>query len=482
MAVLLFLQPVADVVSYWFQEWGFSSLPTLALRFGMLGISLLAGFWLSEKKRAYLLGAAALVVLGAGHAFACLQAPGGYQDPLPDLINLVRIAQLPVLTLCFITFFRQNPRAFAGAQAGLALALGFVFLVALLSRLTGTDPKTYSDGLGVLGWFAVTSSQSAILSMLAPLVSGWLLARRNTPCFWASLAIGLGMLFLFGTRLTYLGIYATTVGLGVSLLLTGCRAHWKTAGVLFALAVVFTLLIPYSTMGHHLRADGSAQNRRQDAIYEILGEDKARVDLLKEKQAAGTLGEAEHQWLVGALTPVYEKYERDFVEIFGAEKTMEMFHYTYDIFTFYDVRYRKLLFARTLMDTSPASTQIFGLDYSRFLVGDNVYDVENDLHGIYYLCGGAGLGALAVFFGYFVYLVFRALWQDFRRYFTVEAASLGIAFLTCLAHIVNTSGVLRRPNASVYLSFVLAGIYYLVKVKVYPQPAKGQRKIGRKKA
>lgn len=37
-----------------------------------------------------------------------------------------------------------------------------------------------------------------------------------------------------------------------------------------------------------------------------------------------------------------------------------------------------------------------------------------------------------------------------------------------MAHVYNTAGVLRRPNASIYLSAILAGIYYLVRIRRYP--------------
>ena len=145
------------------------------------------------------------------------------------------------------------------------------------------------------------------------------------------------------------------------------------------------------------------------------------------------------------------------MQIFGAEKTMEMFNYTINVREFASVREKKLLFAQMLMEDSPLSS-----------VGNNIYDVENDLHGIYYLYGGVGLAAYLLFLAYFVYLIIWALCKNAKRYFTVEAASYGIAFLLCMAHVYNTAGVLRRPNASIYLSAILAGIYYLVRIRRYP--------------
>ena len=46
------------------------------------------------------------------------------------------------------------------------------------------------------------------------------------------------------------------------------------------------------------------------------------------------------------------------------------------------------------------------------------------------------------------------------------------AFVLVLPHIYCTAGVLRRPSASIYLSAALAAIYYLVKLKRYPDEKK----------
>ena len=81
----------------------------------------------------------------------------------------------------------------------------------------------------------------------------------------------------------------------------------------------------------------------------------------------------------------------------------------------------------------------------------------------------AGLALYIAFILYFVWLVIWAVFKDIKKYFTLEATAFGIALIICLAHAYNTAGVLRRPNASIFLSATLAGIYYLVKVKEYDE-------------
>ena len=100
------------------------------------------------------------------------------------------------------------------------------------------------------------------------------------------------------------------------------------------------------------------------------------------------------------------------------------------------------------------------------MVWDNrTFDVENDFHGIYYLYGMVGLALFAAFLLYFAVLIVRALLQNFKEYMTPEAGAFGISLCLLLLHVYCTAGVLRRPNASFYLSVVLAVIYYLVNMR-----------------
>ena len=73
-AGLFLIQPVMDVLSYWLQEWGVSNLPTLLLRFGVLGLTMLFGFILSERKRVYYIAAAVIAFIGPGRASPWMRA------------------------------------------------------------------------------------------------------------------------------------------------------------------------------------------------------------------------------------------------------------------------------------------------------------------------------------------------------------------------------------------------------------------------
>jgi hypothetical protein len=146
-----------------------------------------------------------------------------------------------------------------------------------------------------------------------------------------------------------------------------------------------------------------------------------------------------------------------------------MFDFTTDIVKMTHERTKKLMFAEFLMEHSPASAQWFGVELGRFTSKGRTFDVENDFHGIYYLYGIVGLGAMLLFIGYFLFLIAKALLTNFKRFFTLETAAWGIGLVLCLAHCVFTAGVLRRPNGSFYMATILAVVYYLIKLKDYSE-------------
>lgn len=461
---LFLLQPVMDILSFWVSELGLSNAPTLLLRFGVLGLTLLSGFLLSRRKWVYWTAAAVCAVLTAGHVWAL--ADFGIHDLVGDLTNLVRVLQMPLSAICLITFLRENEKSYDAMKRAMVASLLLTLAVEVLATLTGTEPHTYMDGKGYIGWFNNTNSQSAILSVLVPVAMVTAYARKGlrSLLFWLCALGGSAALYLLGTRLGYFAMAAACFGLGLSAVLIRLR-DWKRAMAFVLVGVLFAALLPLSPMMQHQEIYEGVQTGRQDAINTLLDTyEPAPLDEpgLSEEE----LARRQKEW-IRVLTPIYEFYAPDFTGLFGPRRTIEMYNYTYNINTITELRPKKLLFAQLLMEDSPASAGLFGLELSRFQVGDTIYDVENDLHGIYYLYGAAGLGSMVLFLLYFLWLILRALLKDAKTYFTLDAAAWGIGLICMLLHTYFTAGVLRRPNASFYLAAALAAVYYLVKIKRY---------------
>ena len=169
VTVICALQPLMDVLSFWQSELGMDNTLTLALRFGVLAVVALMGFCLSRQKKVYILAGVVCAALWAGHCYASLQK--GYLSPLSDVINYVRVIQMPLFAVCFITFMKRNDRCFEGIKRGFAVNFLIITGVLILSLLTGTCRPTYDlSWLGLMGWFSTSNAQSAIVSMLTPVV------------------------------------------------------------------------------------------------------------------------------------------------------------------------------------------------------------------------------------------------------------------------------------------------------------------------
>ncbi|MBQ9968464.1 MAG: O-antigen ligase family protein [Oscillospiraceae bacterium] len=455
---LFLFQPVLDCISFWIVRLELSSTLTLILRFGVLGLTALLGFLLCDRKWIYVVAAVICAAIGAGHVYA-LYDYGTPANIVSDLTNYVRVLQLPIMTICLITFLRQHEDAYEKMRWGMAGSLAIILLVTLLAAVTGTEPHTYVDGKGHIGWFNTTNAQSNILCIAVPVVIVWAYERKGVKSllFWASTILGFGAMFLLGTRLALFAILACGFGLGISVILID-RSLWRR-GLCFMLAsVLFIVLLPLSPMNSHQTTFDNVQSNRQhiaDARLETFG--------LDPKSYPQT--EAEKALWAEALYDTYYYHAYDFVKIFGMERTIEHYDYTSDVAEITAQRPKKLLFGQMLMEASPASAKLFGLELQRFTVGRNNYDVENDLHGIWLLYGWVGLGALLLFIAWFLLRVIAALLRDVKTYFTIDAAGWGIALVCCLMHVYNTAGVLRRPNSSFYFAAVLAAVYHLTKKK-----------------
>lgn len=453
---LIVVQPLLDVMSYWLNVGGAENTLTLALRLGLLLLTVVLGFCLAKQRRSYYITAAVLLLLALGHVMACVQY--GYAQPVRDLTNLVRIYLLPLTTLSFCTLLRRFPALRQRIPGAFTVCLLMILLVELLATVTGTDPHTYANkSIGLLGWFFTTSSQSAILCMLVPIAVVYVCKKFANPLPGTLTAlIGMGMLFLFATRLALMGCIFTGLVLGLCLLLHKKRIQgiW-----LMVLAVIFALLIPLSPMTKNQQLVQENAVLKQQDIDRLV----ARDELMERKVsrvASSRLGQDADQTSdeqpERKLRSAYETYLPGLVEQFGLSRTAEAYNYSQSASDICDVRRAKITYSKMLLEDSPASAKLFGMELSRWDAESGSYDVENDFHGIFFLCGGVGLVLLLGYFGWFVVLVIRGFARKKFALLTPEFVALLVSLVTCAAHIYATSGVLRRPNASFYLAVCLA--------------------------
>ena len=467
---LVLIQPVLDVIAYWNQTLGLSNLWTSVVRLLLLAGGFALGFLVSERRRVYLGFSAAVLFCLGGHVLACLGTKAGYLDWAEDLTDQLRTLVLPVTALTLMSWLRANPRVFPAMLRALAVNLGVIAGIMALSAVTGTDPHTYpTKALGVRGWFIWTSPQSAILSLLTPLTLGWTLSRwpeRVAPAALAAL-LSFGLLYLFGTRLSY----ATAVSLGVFFalwcFLEGGRQRRAQAGAILLCAALVLCLYPLSPMVKNRAALAENEQIKQRRIL-------AAVQAAEEKSALVLPDRP----AMNVLAAAYRYNLQGMIDRFGLVRVAERYDYTLDAAVICNDRTMKSTFCALLMEDMNAESPLsrfFGLELARTRVTDTeVYDFyaddwvvdtenfdpENDFFGVLTLSGLVGVGLLALCLAW---IGLRAIWEAWgepaRRtpVFAAFIAAYGIA----LIYAVNTASTLRRNNASVYFAFVLAGLYYL---------------------
>ena len=462
--ILLFcvFQPVLDVIGYWQQKLGWTNLPTLLVRMVFLGWMVLMGFFLSEKKRLYLIfgGVAALYL--AGHVAACLQAGSEYHW-IEDLLDQIRTLYLPLTALCFVTFLRRNPESWSALQKSLVVNFGLILLVMLLSAVTGTDPHFYeTKNLGVRGWFIWKSPQSAILCMLVPMVIAWAERRfdgRRIPLAGVSL-ICFTTLFLAGTRLAFFCIAATGFG-WLLLTLLFRRKKLRQALVILLCAVLLLALFPLSPM---------SRNQKEISKNIVIKQDRINA-------AAGVSPGTETTDDTEALAAAYRYNLQGLIDRFGIETVAHYYHNTLSARKIFENRIMRIAYCHLLMEQTAEKAPLarwFGLEIGQmhrttevydfysdsFRTDQQTFDPENDLHGVYYLCGIVGLLLLiAVLLTAAVRLALYLLYS--RQPLTAELTGLAIAYGAGLLYAFETNSTLRRNNASVYLGLVIAAIWYL---------------------
>ena len=477
--ILIFcvLQPLLDVAGFWQDYFQIGNTVTLVMRMALLVGSVGLGFLLSDRKRYYVLLFAVLAGLTSLHVAANL--PGGYEAPAEDILNLFRIYLMPMTAFCLITFLRKGGEpVFRALKTGLFANFLIIAGVELLSVLTGTDPKTYTDDqIGVFGWFLWGNCQSAILSMLAPLVICWALNRWREKLLPIALlsALADAVLYFFGSRLSFGAMVAAGLGMGVCLLIAD-RSRWKQALAIFLVTAIFTCAFPLSPLARRMRAVDRRFAEKDQIIH-------ARETAVPSSADSAEVGEEDLSDLPAEdreqMAWIYKNYFAGVVKRFGLRRVMEKYNYTTDVEILGNDRLHKLYFCEMAMEDSPFLCHLFGLSLADIRVfmpngiynektdtwedGYANYDVENDFHGVYFLLGWVGLGLMIAFLLYFGIRVLGYILRERKACFTVELAAFLGAYGLGLIHAWFTVSVLRRNNASVYLAIVLAGLWYLTR-------------------
>ena len=332
MAALLLVQPLLDVLSYFMQEAGTTAFTT-ALRMVLLAAVSLYGFVITDRKKPVLALYAVALAFWVIHMAGCFRQ--GYQDPVGDAAEYLKLLQFPLWTAAFSAMLRQGQDLDRRAVACLVGDFLLILFIIALSFGLGMPVYTYDYPdrgiqLGILGWFGVANAQSAIVLVLGAPLLLWGYRSGKLWVFTLCAAGGFSLLYFTGTRLTYFGAILLAGGFFVLVLLG--RKRWVFC---LPLAVALALLVAFQGMSP--MAARQAMSVDSDSYYEeltqqYLGEDSDFVYQEGEEIPPEIL-----EKIRALYTEVYGKrgiYNTmllgDLIQEFGVDRVMEEYGYTVD--------------------------------------------------------------------------------------------------------------------------------------------------------
>ena len=497
---LLVAQPLLDIISYWANEWDFTAITTL-VRFGMFAMVMAYCFIASDRKWTYFAAAGVLGVYWIIHMYACFKAEGGYMSIFGDINNFFRTVHLPLFTFAFITIFKKSDIVPDYVQKAFCVNMVITIHALVISYMTGTQIYTYKDK-GLMSWVSVHNSQSAILAFIVPLMLLYAYNKRNKLMYYVVAMVGLINLFFVGTKVDYFSIFIIAIGM-MALLLIAKEKQVFYYAVLFLAAVLCAMCynqsIAFDVKITHLTAMEEKQEYIDSTVQTPPTQTTPPVEQKpsapeKPKPVPKPVIPPEHNIPTDGMTyeyfqslnakeqfnvrKVYDLYLGSMVQKFGFQRVFERYEGSLDVKRLTAVRQMKKNFAELAFEDANTMTRLFGYEYKTLIYDytrtdedgntittQHIFDLENDFPSVFYYSGYVGFAIYMAFLAYFAGLIFVAVVTRFKKCVNVENGLLAITFALMLGTSQLSGNVLRRPNASIYMSVILAYIYYVTVVK-----------------
>ena len=461
MLLLLFaVQPCLDILAYWTRNE--NATPAGYIRLVLLVLIPLLVLIRTERKKSFFFF---LLVTGLFCALHVLNsARKGYISPVTDIRYMAGVVQMPVYSVCFFLLVTDEQTK-EDCLRGVAAAAGFTLLFLLLAKLTDTGNVTYGEGLGYSGWVIDENrnANSTNLVIYASLVLFLCLRRGNR---WLTLLIPILIDVVFltnGTKGCYFSLFGIFLSFTAYLFLEHCylKKPLKREAVL-----VLVLLSLFSAVIYPWTPRYRVTQEQQQTARGTQGEIEAT---LLEKGIDITNMSPEERFMNPTVKEVFEHYywkylgvKPDLIDRFQMDRVLMQYHMTTDVAKLIDARVMERNYADMVFQDSDLLTRIVGFEVSEMGPQgyDGSYDMENDWHAVFYYYGYLGFALYVGFVLYFLWRIIRQVRRSFRNSMTMENFSLMLTLFLIIGLAHFSGATLRRPNVSIWLSLVLALIYF----------------------
>ncbi len=458
--LLIAVQPLLDVLAFWTQ----SESGTAA---GMIRLACMAGlciYVLLRKPSAGFFAAMGITAAVFGiHVLNCFRI--GYMSPAADIKYIARVVYMPVMAICFCSLPEKDD---LGRQLirGILISAAFEAVVIVLSAVTNTFTYTYTvEKLGISGWVIDSNRccHSDILSTVAVFISCYAAETEKKWLKYLLPVLVFAALVTNGTTACYLTLLAVMAGFPVFLVFRSVITREKTdvpsrllmaeMAILFALSIVIYPVTPRYKMEEIERNSYSDNEQRFVQEMADLGYDIYSMSL-EEKMSDPVVYEK--------LTTYYTRFVCSTVESmrdrFGIDRVIYALNGTVSAEVLGDTRNMKRLNAQFIFEDGDTLTRFTGFEFTN--LRNDYEDLENDWYALYYYYGYIGLAAYILAAVFILIRIGRLLAARFRESLSVLNFALLMCFVLQLGLAFFSGAMLRRPNASIYLSCTTALIWY----------------------
>ena len=455
LTLLIAIQPILDVLAFWTANEKATVAGYIRLII-LLTLPLFLLFRLKEKRR-FVCSMAVIALFCLLHILNGFRV--GYLSLSFDLTYMLRVIQMPVLAICFVFLMRDEQTKYQ-AYRGILVATGLSLLFLVLAYATGTGNSTYPEGYGFSGWVISDNrcAQSIILVGFAVFCEYFALQSTHRGLVFLTPAVITLVFLTNGTKACYYALFAIFTCFAVILVLEkpilGNKVKWMAVCSLVLLMAFSVLIYPYTPRAKV--SEKLAQHGRQGEIEEALLERGIDISGMSAEERFNdpVVKEVFIQYYIKYIGVQPDLYER-----FGMDRVLLHYRMTTDVVKLMDQRVMKLAYADMIWEDSDPVTKLFGYEVTE-IGTDGEYDMENDWPAIFYYYGYLGFALYVGFILFFLIQVLRCVGKDFRANFTEENVALLLCLMLQLGLAQFSGAILRRPNVSIYLSLVLALIWY----------------------
>ena len=458
---LFAVQPVLDALAFWTANERVT--PAGLIRLGIMVLLPVIVFVLTDRKKVFFAFLAAVGLFCGLHALNCLRV--GYISPVYDIRYMASVAQMPLFAVCFLLCIRDE-RTKEAAYRGVVIAACLTVLFLVIARVTRSGNVTYGEGLGYSGW-VIDENRNANSTNLVIFACFCVFLALRTEKRWliAVAAVTVDAVFLTnGTKGCYFSIFAIFVSFALFFLLE--KRLTKKELDRFAVLLLLGLSI-FSAVIYPLTPRYKVTEEQRKTARGTQGEIEAT---LLEKGIDITNMSAEERFENPEVKEVFEFYywkylgvKPDLIDRFGMDRVLMQYRMSTNVAKLIDARVMERNYADMIFQDSDALTRVVGFEASE-MGFDGVYDLENDWHAVFYYYGYLGFVLYVGFVLYFIVRIGRCWRRDGRTCFTLENFALALALVLVLGLAHFSGATLRRPNVSIWLSLILALIYYVTEV------------------